>query len=88
MFLPVVAGFLMLLASLIAPLFGGQALDPSALGTVVLWAGLPCSASAYVLARQMGGDAPMMAAIITWQTLAAMLTLPLLIGMLYAVGLL
>jgi predicted permease len=87
-FLPVVAGFLMLLASLIAPLFGGQALDPSALGTVVLWAGLPCSASAYVLARQMGGDAPMMAAIITWQTLAAMLTLPLLIGTLYAVGLL
>jgi predicted permease len=86
--LPLIAGFVMLLASITAPLFGGSTLDPAALGTVVLWAGLPCSASAYVLARQMGGDAPMMAAVITWQTLAAMVTLPLLMGLLHGVGLL
>jgi hypothetical protein len=36
----------------------------------------------------MGGDAPMMAAVITWQTLAAMVTLPLLMGLLHGVGLL
>lgn len=85
--LPLIAGFVMLLASISAPLFGGSPMDPVALGTVVLWAGLPCSASAYVLARQMGGDAPMMAAVITWQTLAAMVTLPLLMGTLHALGL-
>jgi predicted permease len=88
LFLPLLTGFLLLLISLIAPLFGGTSLDGVTFGTVVLWAGLPCAASAYVLARQMGGDAAMMAAIITWQTLAAMLTLPLLIGALYALKLL
>lgn len=51
-------------------------------GTVVLYAGLPCSASAYVLARQMGGDAPMMANLITFQTLAAVVTLPLALRLL------
>lgn len=48
-------------------------------GVLVLYAGLPCSASSYVLARQMGGDAGMMANIITVQTLAAMATLPLVL---------
>ncbi len=51
-------------------------------GTVVLYAGLPCSASAYVLARQMGGDAPLMANIISVQTVAAVVTLPLVLRLL------
>lgn len=46
----------------------------------VLYAALPCSASSYVLARRMGGDAPCMASIITFQTLAAAATLPLVIA--------
>lgn len=55
-------------------------LEPAAAGVAVLYAALPCSASSYVLARQMGGDAPMMANTITLQTLAAVLTLPLVIA--------
>lgn len=43
----------------------------------VLYACLSGSASSYVLARQMGGDAPLMAGIITATTLAAMLTMGL-----------
>lgn len=42
----------------------------------VLYAGLPVSASSYVLARKMGGNAPAMAGIITLTTLLAMVSLP------------
>lgn len=45
---------------------------------VVLYAALPCSASAYVLARLMGGDAQMMASIITVHTLLAIITMPVI----------
>ncbi|MCP3671286.1 MAG: AEC family transporter [Gammaproteobacteria bacterium] len=44
---------------------------------VVVFAALPTASSAYILARELGGDAPSMAAIITGQTLLAMVTLPL-----------
>lgn len=43
---------------------------------VLLFAALPTATSAYILARQLGGDAELMAALITGQTLLAMLTLP------------
>ncbi|MCR4377935.1 MAG: AEC family transporter [Rhodospirillales bacterium] len=43
----------------------------------VLYACLSGSASSYVLAREMGGDAPLMAGIITATTLAAMVTMAL-----------
>lgn len=46
---------------------------------VVLFAALPTATSAYILARQLGGDAELMAAIITGQTLLAMLFLPLVL---------
>lgn len=46
---------------------------------LVLFAAVPTATSAYILARQLGGDAPLMAAIVTAQTLVAMLTLPLVI---------
>ncbi|WP_207460647.1 AEC family transporter [Azospirillum sp. SYSU D00513] len=45
----------------------------------VLFNALPCSASAYALARQMGGDTGLIAGIITVQTMLAALTLPLLL---------
>lgn len=60
-------------------------LDGAAAGVAVLYAALPCSASSYVLARQMGGDAPMMANVITFQTLVAALTMPLVIAAALAV---
>lgn len=57
-------------------LFGVSGLDYQ---VALLYAALPCSASAYVLARQMGGDAPLMAGIITAQTLAAVVSMPLVL---------
>lgn len=42
----------------------------------VQYAALPASASSYILARQLGGDEALMAAIITTQTILAALTLP------------
>lgn len=46
---------------------------------VVLLFALPCAPTAYVLARQLHGDAELMAGIITLQTLLAMLSLPLVL---------
>src|SRR5216683_7392459 len=42
---------------------------------------VPASSSAYVLARQMGGDAPLLAQIITLQTILAALTMPIAIAL-------
>ncbi len=47
---------------------------------LVLFAALPTASSAYILARQLGGDAAMMAAIITGQTLLCIITIPLMLG--------
>ena len=52
---------------------------------IVLYAALPCSASAYILARLMGGDAPMMASIITVHTLVAITSIPILAVLLHVV---
>jgi predicted permease len=40
---------------------------------------VPTSSSAYVLARQMGGDAPLLAQILTLQTILAAATMPFFI---------
>lgn len=53
-------------------------LDGVTTTVAVIYAGLPCSASSYVLARRMGGDGPLVAGIITAQTLASALTIPIL----------
>ena len=42
---------------------------------------IPASSSAYVLARQMGGDAPLLAQIITLQTILAAITMPIAIAL-------
>lgn len=47
----------------------------------MLFAALPTSASSYILARQLGGDHVLMAAIITFHTLASVVTLPLLLSL-------
>jgi malonate transporter len=51
-------------------------------GTAILFTAVPVSASAYVLARQLGGDAPLMAGLITLTTLAAFITMPLMVALL------
>jgi predicted permease len=48
----------------------------------VLLATLPTATSSYILARQLGGDAPLMAAIVSGQTLLAVITIPLMLGFL------
>ncbi len=52
----------------------------SNLAIVAACAAVPTSPSAYVLARQMGGDAPLLAQIITLQTILAAVTMPLVIA--------
>jgi predicted permease len=48
----------------------------------VLFTAGPISASSYVLARQLGGDAPLIASLITLTTIAAALTMPLMLALL------
>ena len=55
--------------------------QPGRLETAVLitFAALPGATAAYILARHMGGDASLMAAIITVETALALITLPLVL---------
>ena len=48
---------------------------------VAICAAVPTSPSAYVLAKQMGGDAPLLAQIISLQTVLAALTMPIFIAL-------
>ena len=57
-------------------LFGVEGLPRT---VAMLAAAVPTAASSFVLARQMGGDAPLMANLITLQVLGAVVTLPLVI---------
>lgn len=55
-------------------------LGGTSLAVVACCASVPSASNAYVLARQMGGDAPLMAEILTLQTLVAMATMPVAIA--------
>lgn len=69
-----------LLTAVLAMLLG---LEGMMVQVAVLLAALPTATSSYILARQLGGDAPLMAGIISGQTLLAMVTIPLLLGVLW-----
>ena len=56
-------------------------LTGSNLAIVTVCAAVPTASSAYVLARQMGGDAPLLAQIITLQTILAAITMPVAIAL-------
>ncbi len=66
------------LAILIGRLLG---LEATALGVAALACAVPTATSAYILARLLGGDAELMAGLITATTLAALLTLPLVLAL-------
>ena len=51
------------------------------LAIVVCCASVPTASSAYLLARQMGGDAPLVAEILTLQTALAVITMPIAIAL-------
>lgn len=67
-----------LTAVALARLFGVGGVD---LEVTVIAASVPTAGGAYALAKQMGGDAPLMAEIITIQTLASLVTIPLMIAL-------
>jgi len=52
-----------------------------ALVAVVALNAMPTSPASYILARQLGGDAPLMASIVTVETALAMASLPLVLGL-------
>ena len=56
-------------------------MEPGRLETAVLvtFTALPGASASYILARQMGGDAPLIAAIVTVETALAIVTLPLVL---------
>jgi malonate transporter and related proteins len=55
---------------------------PEALGALVVFKAQPTATASYVLARQLGGDADLMASIVTAQTLLAFAVLPAAAGLL------
>ncbi len=57
-------------------------LDATATQVLVTLGALPTATASYILARQLGGEAPLMATIISAQTLAGMLSMPLIIPLL------
>jgi predicted permease len=65
-----------LLAALACWGFGASGVAAS---VAVLFNGLPAATSSYILARQLGGDAPLMARIITLQTALSIGSLPLVL---------
>lgn len=63
----------------LAVMFG---LSGTALAVVVICSSVPTASGGYVLARQMGGDAPLIAEMITVQTLIAMVSMPIALALL------
>ena len=70
------AAKLMLLPAIVYGLALLLHLEGTGAMVAVIFAALPTAPSAYILAEQMGGDAPLMAAILTLETLLAIATLP------------
>ncbi|WP_165855364.1 AEC family transporter [Marinobacter sp. JSM 1782161] len=73
---------LVLLPVVTAGLAAWLGIDGLMLQVLILLAALPTASSAYILARQLGGDAPLMAGIISGQTLLAILIMPVMLGLL------
>lgn len=70
---------LLLLPALVFVLCGWLQMESLERAVLVTFAALPTASSAYILARQLGGNATMMAVLITGETLFSMLTLPLVL---------
>jgi malonate transporter len=75
---------LMPVATLLAALALG--LSGPALITALLFQAMPTASSAYILARQLGGDAPLMAGITATQTVLAAAAIPLVLAALTALS--
>lgn len=71
-----------LLVWVACPLFG---VDGEPRAVLTLLSALPAAPASYILARMMGGDAPLMAAILTTQVALSAATLPAILALLAAV---
>jgi predicted permease len=71
---------------LAALLISAMGLTGAAAGALVIALVTPTAPSAYILARQLGGDAEAMASIITFQTLLAFLVMPILALWMLGIG--
>lgn len=71
-----------LVTALVARGFG---LGGESLTTALLFHALPTASSAYILARQLGGDAPLMAGIAATQTVIAFAATPAMVALLLAI---
>lgn len=56
-------------------------LDGESLAVVAIAASVPSASNAYVLAKQMGGDAELLAQILTVQTVLAVVTMPIVLAL-------
>ncbi|MDC6127577.1 AEC family transporter, partial [Burkholderia gladioli] len=54
-------------------------LGEAVMTVALLFQALPTSSSSYIMARQLGGDAPLMAGITAMQTLLAMVAMPVML---------
>lgn len=82
---PVLAAMLLKLAVMPLIVAGGATLlgvTAAAKMAALICAAVPGAPSSYILARQLGGDAPLMANITTAQTLAAMVSMPIMLWVL------
>lgn len=57
-------------------------LEPLSYAVLIILASVPTASSSYILAKQLGGNAQMMSALITGQTLIAFATIPLMFKLL------
>jgi predicted permease len=73
---------LLLLPLLVALYTHGLGITGIGRAVALLAASVPTSSAAFILARQLGGNAPLMAEIITLQTLAAIATMPVVLALL------
>lgn len=75
---------LVLMPILAVPMALWFGVSGSSLAIVAACSAVPTASSTYVLARQMGGDAPLLAQIITLQTILAAITMPIAIALVAA----
>jgi predicted permease len=59
----------------------GCGLSGTNLSVIVCCASVPASSNSYVMAREMGGDAPLMAQILTVETVLAIVTMPIVLAL-------
>ncbi|RQP21955.1 AEC family transporter [Piscinibacter terrae] len=72
---------LVLVPAVTATLAHASGLTGTAFGIVVLFNSLPCTPSAYIMTKLLGGDHRLAASIISIQTVAAALTIPLVLSL-------